>query len=88
MPPYAIRKNWNELIENINTDTNPEESWKSISRMMGQYKPPRKYIINQQGHKLYEDRKIEDAFRRQWQNISRVTGDENENFDEVDEEMV
>lgn len=83
-----FQEKWEHIINRINEDKNPKTFWASINKLCGTNKQKQPYILDQNGRKLYEDEEIEEAFRKQWKNIFKISEEENEEFDEETEELV
>ena len=76
------RESWSEAIEKLQEkDNDPTAFWKGVKRMMGSKIKQTPYIYDSRGNKIYEDIEKETKFREIWENIFRITDEENNQFD-------
>ena len=82
-------KMWDELIEKVDTERNDKDFWLSIKRMMGgNSRTEQRYLKNSNGEDIYEEEGKEQLFRNYWQNVFKISEEENESFDKAIEEEV
>ena len=88
----SIRLNtevWNIRIKNLNDIyNNPAKFWKDVQKLMGGKAKGVPYIIDNRGSKLYDSREKEPKFREIWGNIFKISQEENQNFDQINERHV
>lgn len=84
----AHQQTWNDLIDNIDNTTIAKDFWRAINKLLGTNNQPTHYVKDHNGRKLYENKDIAEAYRREWKNIFRISPDENELFDNDHEEMI
>ena len=60
---------WNEIVENINLDTDPLHFWKSMKRFQGNEKQKIPYIKDHHNNKIHETENKETHFRNHWKKI-------------------
>ena len=88
----SIRLNtevWNTRIKNLNDIyNNPAKFWKDVQRLMGGKAKSVPYIIDNRGNKSYDSREKEPKFREIWGNIFKISQEENQNFDQINERHV
>lgn len=73
---------WDNLIEKLDVEKSPKTFWEGVNKLMGSKNKPRTQIKDQNGNKLYSEQEIEQAFRRQWNKVFKISEQENEEFDE------
>ena len=82
-------KNWENLIKNIDLQKNdPKQFWSSIRRLMGGKEETTPFLKDNRGQKCYKDEEKEKLFREIWQDIFRISNQENQNFCQQKEEEV
>lgn len=79
---------WNNMIDNLNINKDSKDFWNTVNKLMGSTKQDIPYLLDQNGIKLYSDKEIEAAYRREWENVFRISDIENEEFDVDTEENV
>ena len=88
----SIRLNtevWNTRIKNLkDIYNNPAKFWKDVQKLMGGKAKHVPYIIDNRGNKLYDSREKEPKFREIWGNIFKISQEENQNFDQINERHV
>ena len=82
---------WNDIIDTLNK-YGPKESrefWRMIEGYTGKTKHETlPYLVDSNGNKLYTDEEKEEAMRRQWQNVFRISDEENQDFDQQFEQEI
>jgi hypothetical protein len=77
-------KAWDDLIENLDTERNDGEFWKTIKRLKGvQTNKEQKYLRDERGREVHDDEGKEVLFRRYWERIFRKHQEEDEEFDKT-----
>ena len=80
---------WNTRIKNLNDIyNNPAKFWKDVQKLIGGKAKGVPYIIDNRGNKLYDSREKEPKFREIWGNIFKISQEENQNFDQINERHV
>ena len=80
---------WNELVEKTDKERNGKDFWTSIKRMIGKTTAHEiKYLKNDDGREIHEDREKESIFRKYWSKVFTISDEENQNFDKETEDMV
>ena len=71
---------WNNIIDTLNNygPKDSREFWRMIEGQIGKTKHENlPYLVDSNGNKLYTDEEKEQAMRRQWQNVFRISDEEN-----------
>ena len=80
---------WNNKIENININyRDPKRFWEDIKKMQGSSKTSPPYLVDEQNRKIKETEGKEELFRNTWQNILRISDEENRSFDMQHEDNI
>ena len=80
---------WNTRIKNLNDIyNNPAKFWKDVQKLMGGTAKGVPYIIDNRGNKLYDSREKEPKFREIWGNIFKISPEENQSYDQLNERHV
>lgn len=80
---------WNDITQKLSHEKDPKKFWTSIKKLQGNTnKAKATYIRDHQDNKIHTEQGREEIFRRYWQNIFRITDEENEDFDEEHEEEI
>ena len=75
-------QNWEEQIEKIDVENNPKTFWTSVKKLLGTgNKVKATYIKDHNNTPIYDNDKKEQIFRHYWENIFRISDEENQNFD-------
>ena len=82
---------WNDITDRLNT-YGPKESrkfWQMIESCSGNTRhEDLPYLVDQNGNKLYTDEEKEEAMRRQWIKVFRISDEENQEFDQNFEQEI
>ena len=78
---------WDQIIAGLDEEPDPQTFWKKINRMLGSTRKTTQFK-DQNGVALNTPQEIEEAFRRQWSRVFRISDDENELFDQEHEENI
>ena len=80
---YGIQSNnsWNKIIDEIDTETDPQRFWSSIKRFKGNNKQSIPYIRDHNNVKLHTEEEKEEHFRKHWVKIFQ-NEDSNDTFDQ------
>ena len=73
--------NWKNILQKVEIKYNePRIFWSQIRMLQGGKQDTTPYIKNARGEKIYEDKEKEKEFRKVWQNIFKISDEENRNF--------
>lgn len=80
---------WNELLFQIETDKkDPQKFWGQVKKLMGNESTSSPYILDNDGHKIYDADKQAEIFTRHWKNVFQISVQENSNFCQRAEEEI
>ena len=75
-------KNWEQLIQKTqNLYKEPKLFWNNIKRLMGGKTSDIPYLVNTLGDKIYNNKERAELFRNYWENIFKISPEENREFD-------
>ena len=78
----AYYQNWEELIQKTQSlYKEPKLFWNNIKRIMGGKSTDIPYLINERGEKIYNKKERAELFRKYWEQIFRISPEENREFD-------
>ena len=85
----TYNENWTKLIkETENIYNEPKKFWKNIGRMMGAKEDRAPYLKTSNGDKVYKDNEKAKLLRDTWENVFRISEEENAEFDINNEQEV
>ena len=81
---------WEELIEKLDIDSRDDKKfWDQVRRLMGgKGSGPASYVWGDNREKLFDDESKLNRFRVVWQDIFKITEEENANYDTAHEERI
>ena len=83
------REAWNNKIRKLNDIYNdPTRFWKETQKLMGSGTVKTPYIKDNRGNKIYDSNEKERKFREIWENIFKISPEENLNFNIRNKRMV
>lgn len=88
---YKVARNtmWEGLLTQIETDKrDPKKFWSGIKRLMGTSTSEKTHILDENGGKKYEAYEKEQLFRKHWENVFKISPEENLNFCQQKEQEV
>ena len=82
-------ENWDRLIQKLDVEHNPKTFWTSIKKLQGTGdKIKATYIKDHNDRPIYDNVQKEHIFRHYWQNIFKISDEENQNFDQHTDQQV
>jgi hypothetical protein len=82
-------ESWNELIDRLDIELDSKTFWTSIKKLQGnESKLKASHLTDHQGNKIEKDQEKEAIFRRYWENVFRISEEENRTFDAANDVLV
>ena len=73
---------WNNIIDNIDIDPDAKKFWSQIKKLQGsEGKTKATYIKDHNDKKIYDGNEKETIFRKYWENVFKISEEENNTFD-------
>ena len=82
-------QHWNKLVEDTEIEyNNPKKFWSRIKRLLGTKLPSIPYLLDERNNKVFDNKEKERIFRSFWENIFKISPEDNQNFDRQHEILV